>query len=159
MRSCEVENSEERLAFAAIAPVCLTAAFVPGTCWRIKLVIGLGIIRAVITFSPDIFAETFYISRWYALAAHVVGPVSGRIHAGNDPRSRRGTNSGMRIHICIAYPPGSEFVDIGRYGVAVAVAAEIGADIFCADPEDIRPLPACRLGGVQGDLGQCHCRR
>src|SRR4030042_6058894 len=101
VRDCEIENSEERLVFGAIAPVGLITAFVPGTCRGIKLVISLGIICAVVTYYSEVFAEAFYIGRRYTLAAHVMGSVSGRIHAGNNPRSRWGTNSGVRIHVCI----------------------------------------------------------
>ena len=153
MRYCEIEDSEERLFFSAIAPVGLTAAFVPGAWRRIKLVIGLGIVCAVVTFRPEVFAEAFYISRRHTLAAHVVGSVSSRVHTGNNPGSRRGANPGVRVHVCIAYAPGSKFVDVGRYSVAVAVAAKIGADIFCTYPEDIRALWACLPGGIQGVLG------
>lgn len=70
------------------------------------------------------------------------------------PESAWDAYTGVRKRGEKPHPLAGQFVDMGRDGVGVAIAAEVGADILQANPRIFGLFGGLRLGGDGGEGGQ-----
>lgn len=148
VRGLDVEDGEERLGFVgAIAPVGLLVALIPGGTGGGKVVVGLGVVGAVIAGEAEVFGEAADIVGGDDVGAVVLAADGGGVHAGDDGVAAGGTDGSGGEGAVEADAFGGEAVEVGGGGVIVAVTVEIGADVFGGDPEEVRP------GGGRGGEG------
>ena len=149
VRNGEVEDGEERLIFRAVPPMGLPARFVPCGERRLELVIGLRVVRAVVSGGPEIFREALDLRRRHGSRPHVHGADGGRVHAGDDRRAARRADARNREAACVASALGGQIVDVGTRGVGVAVAAQVRADVLATDPQNVGTFGALPPSGSQ----------
>src|SRR5262245_6842152 len=114
------------------------AVVIPGSDWRVKVVIRLAVVCAVVTSCPQILGKTLHIRRRNALATHEVRADRRRMHPRKQSRTTRGTNAGMREGSRESRALLGEPIDVRRDRLDVTVATEIGTDVFETNPEDVR---------------------
>ena len=149
----EVEDREERLVrVGAVAPVGGVSEVVPGRHRRIELVVGLEVVRAIVTSPPQILGEALDvvgrdrgIGRGhfrgigvYVGGPHVVCSDGNGVHPGDDRGPGRGADPGSGIALRPPATPGREAVHVRRAGHRVAVAAVAGPGVFEGNPQDVR---------------------
>ncbi|MBA7661110.1 hypothetical protein ES703_69122 [subsurface metagenome] len=157
----EVDDGKKGLAFRPTSPVGLATALIPGGDRRGELVVGLDVVGAVVPGRPQVLGEAPDFRQRDPLAAHRVRADAGGIHPGDDPRPGRGAYPGVGKDAVEARSLGSKAVNVGRHRITVTVAAQVGADVFSTDPEEVRPgirIVGWYLAGKHAP-GQRKCRR
>ena len=109
MGACGIKDREERLLWiGAVPPVRVRTEFVPCRQRRVELVVGLYVVRTVVTRPTQLLGEALHIvwqygriGRGQLRSGGVGGPVvvradRDRVHACDDRRSGRGTNPRCR---------------------------------------------------------------
>ena len=156
--NCKIHHGKERFTLGAISPVCISAGLVPGSDRGGELVIGLYVVGAVIASCAEIFGEALDRRGRHALTAHILSADGGRVHTGDDSRTRRRTNTGVGVGVGIADALGCKLINVGCYCVTISITAEVGTNILAAYPEDIRPF-SFFFFSIETHAGQQHRRR
>ena len=143
MAAGEIEDRKERPVFFAISPMRLIVRLIPGVAEVAGLVIGLGIVRAVIARPPEIGSEGLDVDRQLGVASHMVSANRRLIHAGNDSRATRCADAGgcKGVRITHAFP--GQPVEIRRNGMFIAEAAQVRTDILAGEPKDVGLFTSC----------------
>jgi hypothetical protein len=140
----EIEDREERLALRAVLPMRLAAAGVPRRPQiHLHVVIGLGVVRAVIAgaakvlrIGPDRIGQRH-------LRPHVFGAQRRRPHAGDQHGASRRADRRGRPGVGVAHAAGRQFIEMRRDGIVVTIAAQVRPVVLAGDPEHVRA--ACGL--------------
>ena len=102
MATAEIEYREKRLTGLAVFPMRPAVGGIPRLPRCGKLVIGLGIVRAVVAGLAEENGERLHERRQLGVAPHVVGAKRGLIHAGDDAGPAWRTDSGRGEGVGIA---------------------------------------------------------
>ena len=94
--NCVVEYGKERLAVGSVFPMRLSTALVPDQANFFEIVILLGIVRAVVAELAEVNRVHFEVARQAGHAAHVLRAGGRWVDAGDDCRSCRGADGGIR---------------------------------------------------------------
>ena len=139
MTHLQIEHRKERLVFmGAIVPVRCLGRFVPDVILiPVEVVVGLGIIGAIVTGPTQVFGKTANMVRQGDPGSHMVGTNGDRILSGNDSRATGSTHSMARKGVGVPHAFGRQFVKIGSCSPRVAVTPKVRANVFTADPQNI----------------------
>ena len=149
MRFDKVEDRKEGLLrIPPIAPVRRLAQLVPRRNRWVKLVVGLEIVRAIVSVGAQILGKAFHIrghdgrvgSRhlWRIAVlvrrAHVMGSDGNRIHPRNDGRACRSAHPSRGKRLAPPHPLRRQSIDMRRARHRITVAAVIRVRIFKGYP-------------------------
>jgi hypothetical protein len=134
----QIEDREEGLSRRSVLPVGLIGRFIPDLIQAGKVVIRLGIVRAVVACLAQQLGVHFHSVRRGDVAAHVEAACRRRIHAGEDGRPGRSTDGGIRPDVSIEHSPAGQSIQLRRLGEEIPIASEMRSVILCGDPQDIR---------------------
>ena len=142
MRNGDVNDGEKRCVFWAVLVSPVSTPGVPCSEGRVKLVIGLRVIRAIVTGHSEVLGETADVSRRYTLVTPERGPHVHRaegagVHSGDNRGTCGGTYRKGDKGICVTAALRGEAVKVWCHGVVIAVTAKVGADIFTTYPQDV----------------------
>ena len=140
----EVEYGEERLAGRPVLEMRPVAALVPRLARMGDVVVGLGVVRAVVTRRAEVFRVEFELGRDRHAAAVVVDAQRRGVHARDQRRPRAGTDRSVGKGVAVTHALRRQPVEVRRVRQRVTVTAQVRAVVLTGDPQDVGPL-----GGVQ----------
>ena len=117
--------------------MCLTARLVPGIAQIAGLVIGFGLVRAVVSGLAQISAKGLYHGGQFGAAPHVLGSNCCLIHAGDDSRATGCADTCCGEGISVSHALAGQFIDVRRDCIGVSEAADVRAYIFARKPQDV----------------------
>ncbi|OPZ06997.1 MAG: hypothetical protein BWZ10_02917 [candidate division BRC1 bacterium ADurb.BinA364] len=156
VRSRNIEYREKGLALRSVFPVRARTGFVPDVLRHFRhLIIGLGVVRAVIACFAQIKRKEADVRRQGSRAAHVVSAERRMPHPGDDRRSVGRADSGDRVGVGKTIAARRQRVERWRVGMRIAIATERRAGVLAAQPKDVRPKDRrrtrrCRKGQRRG---------
>ena len=131
-----VEHGEERFVFdRSFLPVSLSVGLVPDTFRSLKLIVLLRIVRAVVTGFPQVRRKRFDMRRQLRAASHVMSAQRSLIHARDDRRAARSTNSRCHKRIRVPSPLLRQPIEIRSPRVGIPVAVQVSTDVFAREPK------------------------
>ena len=159
MRQGGVEDGKEGLALLPVPVVRLVPVRVPANVLPARplpvdrhVVVGLGVIGAVITgLAEDLRVVDHGIRNTHA-ATMIMKPEGGGIHPGDKGRACYRANRGGGIGMDITHSLPGKPVQVGSLRMGIPVAPEVRAVVLARDPEDVGTIRAgCqeRPGGGQ----------
>ena len=137
-----VEDGKERLLLVrAMAPVCCSAALVPGFLDKpglgARVVIRLNIVRGVVACRAK-EGRPRLDRLWNGkVTAHLMGPHGLRVEPGDKTGARRRAHGSCGKCVRVAHALLGQPINMGRVRVIVSPTAKRGAHVFDRDPEDI----------------------
>ena len=159
MRQGGVEDGKEGLALFPVPVVRLVPVRVPANVLPARplsvdrhVVVGLGVVGAVITgLTEDLRVVDQGIRNPHA-AAMIMKPEGAGIHPGNKGRAGHRADRGGGVGMNIPHSLPGQPVQVGRLRKGIPVAPEVRAVVLARDPEDVGTIRAgCqeRPGGGQ----------
>jgi len=137
--TAEIEHRKERLARLTVPPVSLAARFVPHILQVFGLIVGLGIVRAIVTGISKIARKRPDKTGQFCAAAHMVCADCRLIHSRYDTAPDGSTDARRSESVGITNTIARQLIDIGRNRKLVAEATDMRADILAGQPQNIRP--------------------
>ena len=146
-----VVHGEERLACPPLPPVRAAAPGIPcrgaeggrRVALRIRgagqVVVGLDAVGGEVAGVAQVGGQQAQVLGRGYRGAVVVGAEGERHHPGDDGRAGHGAHRRHGVGIGVANALGGQRIEVGRPGVAVAVAAEQRIDVFDRHPQDVGP--------------------
>ena len=135
-----VEDGEERLTGRPVPVVGPAAALVPGVAGVGDVVIGLGIVGAVVAGVAEVLGVEADRSGMRTRLRWCWMPSDDGVHPGDQGAPGRRADRGVGEGVPEADALGRQPVEVRRLGERVAVAAEVRAVVLAGDPEDVRPI-------------------
>ncbi len=138
----DVKNCKKRLPFSALSIVSFFTTFVPnGIQIRIgKIVVGFGIVSAVIALFQQEFSIGSDDFRFRVATAHLLISIGACIHSCKKGVACRGTNRSIGIGIGVKKAFCGKVVQVGCGGKGVAITAQKRTVIFACNPQYIWKL-------------------
>ena len=136
--SGEIENAKKWLIWIfAIAPVCLAIRVIPSLRGRLKLVILLTVIRAIVTTLPQVSWKGINFPGEPRIASHMMRTKRRLVHSRDDTAPTRGayTGSGKCMRITNSFR--CKDVNVGRHRMGITVATDCRTNIFTRQPQDV----------------------
>ena len=135
-----IEDRKKRLIAGAVFPMRLAAALVPHLTFLAEIVVFLRIVCAVIPDLPQVSGVHLEPRRQAGVAAHMLGTRAWRVQPANQGSPCRRTHRRGGPAVQINHPFRRQRIQIGRFGIFIAVATQLRSVIFRGNPENIRQL-------------------
>jgi hypothetical protein len=119
---------------------------------HVELVVRLGVVGAVIAGAAQVCGEAAHVGRRRVFAAHVAGAERRRVHARDEARAAWSAHGADGEGAGVTHAFGGQPVEVGRAGLGVSVAPEVGARVLAGDPQNVGP-------GRRGDRPEGRCEK
>ena len=131
----------------------LATGLIPSILVVFELIVSFGVVGAKVTSVSQVDWERLDEIWQLSGASHVVRADRRLVHSGDDAAATRRANAGRCKRVCVANALAGQLVNGWSDRVRIAVAAEMGANVFGGKPQDVWLVGSNRL--ANGDNITC----